>query len=96
MDIGDIYDADLNEERRRRVLVVSSARFNQLSGRAVVVPAEHGPPDDVLDPWRVPVESAVFAVDHVRSVPTARLLEQVDRAPIDAVNRIRRALRAIT
>ena len=36
MDVGDVYDADLNEDRRRRVLVISPARFNRLAGRAVV------------------------------------------------------------
>ena len=96
MDVGDVYHADLNEERRRRVVVISSARFNRLAGRALIVPAEHGPPDEVLDPWRVPIDGIVYAVDHVRSVPAARLLERVDRVPVGAVNGILRALRAIT
>lgn len=96
MDVGDVYHADLNEERRRRVVVVSSARFIRLSGRAVIVPEAHGPPDDVLDPWRISVDGTVYAVDHVRSVPASRLLERVDRVPVGAVSGIRRALRAIT
>lgn len=96
MDVGDVYDADLNEDRRRRVLVISPARFNRLAGRAVVVPEQHGSPDDVLDPWRVVVDDTVYAVDHVRSVPAERLLKLIDRAPAAAVNTIRRAMRAIT
>lgn len=96
MDVGDVYHADLNEERRRRVVVLSSAQFTRLSGRVIVVPEIRGPADDVLDPWRIPVDGTVYAVDHVRSVPATRLLERVDRMPIGAVDGFRRALRAIT
>ena len=96
MDVGDVYDADLNEERQRRVLVISPTRFNRLAGRAIVVPEQHGPPDDVRDPWRVVVDDTVYAIDHVRSLPAERLLKLVDRAPVTAVNSIRRAVRAIT
>ena len=95
LDVGDVDDADLNEEQRRRVLVIP-ARFNRLAGRAVVVPEQHGPVDDVLDPWRVVVDDTVHAVDHVRSFPAERLPNLVDRAPVAAVNGIRRAVRAIS
>ena len=44
---GDIYLADLNEEVRRRVLVVSNARFANASGRAVVIPEIVGPIEEV-------------------------------------------------
>ena len=52
IEAGDIHFADLNEEVRRRVLVVSNARFNSLAGRAMVAP-------EILDSagtGRVPVE----------------------------------------
>lgn len=96
MDLGDIYRADLNEERSRRVVVLSASRFASLSGRAIVVPELGGPPDEVSDPWRIMIDGHVFAVDHIRSIPAARLLDRVGRAPAGAVNEIRRALRALT
>lgn len=96
MDRGDIYLADLNEERRRRVLVVSGERFNRLSGRAIVAPAIDLPPDDVPDPWRLPVDEYVFAVDFLRALPRARLLEKVGSAPLEAVVAARRAIHMIT
>ena len=37
-EAGDIYLADLDEERRRRVLVVSNARFNRAAERVLVAP----------------------------------------------------------
>lgn len=92
---GDIYRADLNEERHRLVVVLSPNRFTALSGRAIVVPELGGPPDEVPDPWRVDIDGRVFAVDHLRSVPVARLVEQAGRAPTNAVNDLRRAVRAL-
>ena len=41
-DAGDIHLADLNEECRRHVLVVSNRRFNRLSGRVLVAPELRG------------------------------------------------------
>lgn len=96
MDVGDVYRADLNEELPRLVVVLSASRFSSLSGRAVVVPALGGPPDEVPDPWRIVIDGTVFAVDHTRSIPVARLVDRVGRAPTAAVNDLRRALRAIT
>lgn len=95
-DAGDIHLADLNEERRRRVLVLSSDRFNRIAGRAIVAPEISGGPDDVPYPWRVAEGDAVFAVDHVRSIPTARLLDRVGRASHPAMTAARRALLNIT
>ena len=96
IDAGDIYLADLNEERRRRVLVISNARFQRVSGRALVAPEIIGEPDEVPFPWRVQVDDAVYAVDLVRSLPVARLLERTDRAPAAAMAGVRRALFNIT
>jgi len=92
IDAGDIHLADLNEERRRRVLVVSSRRFHDLSGRVLVAPEVFGEPDEVPFPWRVPFEDAVYAVDLLRSVPVGRLLERTDRVPGDLTNAARRAV----
>jgi len=95
-DAGDIWLADLNDERRRRVLVLSSARFHRLAGRALVAPELPGPPDDRPFPWRIEVEGTVYAVDLLRSLPTERLLERVDRLPAPAVAAARRALHHVT
>jgi mRNA-degrading endonuclease toxin of MazEF toxin-antitoxin module len=96
IDAGDIHLADLNEEVRRRVLVLSNARFNSISGRALVAPEVFGEPDEVPFPWRLVVDSAVYAVDLARTMPVSRLLERVDRAPAAAVAHARRTLAHIT
>lgn len=95
-DAGDIYLADLNEERRRRVLVVSSRRFHQLSGRVLVAPQIDSDPDEVAFPWRIQVDGVVYAVDLLRSLAVERLLDRTDRAPAPAMDATRRALRTIT
>ena len=96
IDAGDIHLADLNEERRRRVLVISNSRFQRVSGRVLVAPEIIGEPDEVPFPWRVQVDDAVYAVDLVRSLPVARLLDRTDRAPSAAMAAVRRALLNIT
>ena len=96
IDAGDIYLADLHEERRRRVLVISNSRFNSISGRVLVAPEILGGPDDVPFPWRVPVADAVYGVDLVRSLPADRLLDRTDRASSESMVGVRRALRSIT
>lgn len=95
-DAGDVWLADLNDERRPRVLVLSTARFHRLAGRALVAPELAGPADDKPFPWRVEVDGTVYAVDLLRSLPTERLLERVDRAPAAAVAAARRALHHMT
>lgn len=96
IDAGDIHLADLNDERRRRVLVISNGRFHRTSGRAVIAPEVVGEPDDVPFPWRVQVADGVYGVDVVRSMPIDRLLERTDRAPAAAMVAVRRALLEIT
>jgi mRNA-degrading endonuclease toxin of MazEF toxin-antitoxin module len=96
IDAGDVHLADLNDERRRRVLVVSNARFGSASGRAIVIPEIVGPPDEVPDPWRIECEGMVFALDFVRSVPVGRLLERTGRIDSTSLAAMRRALRSIT
>ena len=96
IDAGDVHLADLNEERRRQVLVVSNRRFHQLSGRVLVAPETLGDPDVVPFPWRVEVDGAVFAVDLMRSMATERLLDRTGRAPAEAMRAVRRAIVNIT
>ncbi len=93
---GDIHLADLNDEVRRRVLIVSDDRFHAMSGRVLVAPEVTVEIDEVLFPWRVRIDDAVFAVDLVRSLPMPRLLERTDRAPVAAMASVRRALLHIT
>lgn len=96
IEAGDIYLADLNEDRRLRVLVVSNERFHRLAGRVLVAPELALLPGDVTFPWRVTVDDTTFAVDLLRSVPAGRLLERVDRAPAGVVKQVEQVLRHIT
>ncbi len=96
IEAGDIYLADLNEDRRLRVLVVSNERFHRLAGRVLVAPELALLPGDVTFPWRVTVDDTTFAVDLLRSVPAERLLERVDRAPAGVVKQVEQVLRHIT
>lgn len=91
-DAGDIHLADLNDERRRKVLVVSNRRFNRVAGRALVAPAISTGPDEVPFPWRIEVDGDVFAVDLLRSITLDRLLDRVGGAPHEAVLAARRAV----
>lgn len=96
IDAGDIALADLRDERRHRVLVVSTARFHRLAHRCVVVPSIPGDPDETPFPWRVDVDGTVFAVDLIRSLPIDRVLDVVGVAPPPAFDRVRRAVRHLT
>ena len=96
IEAGDIYLADLNEDRRLRVLVVSNERFHRLAGRVLVAPELALLPGDVTFPWRVTVDDPTCAVDLLRSVPAERLLERVDRAPAGVVKQVEQVLRHIT
>lgn len=96
IEAGDIHVADLNEVRRRRVVVISNGRFHRASARVLVAPEILGDADEVPLPWRVQIEDGVYAVDLVRSLPANRLLERLDRAPAAAMVAVRRALLNIT
>lgn len=96
IDSGDIHLADLNQERRIPVLVVSTGRFTRLSGRALVAPAIPGEPDDVPYPWRIEAEGHVFAVDALRSISTDRLVEFTGRVTPTVAASVQRVLRHIT
>ena len=92
----DIHLADLNQERRIPVLVVSTSRFTRLSGRALVAPAIPGEPDDVPFPWRVEAEGHVFAVDALRSIPAEHLIEFTGRVTPTVATSVQRVIRHIT
>lgn len=95
IDIGDIHLADLGQERRIPVLIVSSGRFTGLAGRAIVAPAIPGEPDEIPFPWRIEAEGHVFAVDLLRSIPTERLLERIGRVTPTVAASVQRVIRHI-
>ena len=94
--VGDIHVADLGDERRWPVLVMSNDRFHRTSQRRLVAPGLQVGDDEVLPPWHIRIGEYVYAVDLLRSVPASRLLDRVDRAPSVDIERARRALRQIT
>ena len=93
---GDIHLADLRDERRWVVLVLSNDRFHRMSERVLVAPAIDVDDDEVLPPWYIRMDGDVFALDLLRSIPVARLLERTGRAASVDLERARRALRLIT
>jgi len=93
---GDICLVDLGDEQRHPVMIASTSRFSQLSGRVLVVPEISSPPDEVPFPWRIETDQGVFAVDLMLTVASERLLEHAGRANAAATTRMRRALRQIS
>ncbi len=93
---GDIHLADLRDERRWVVLVLSNDRFHRMSERVLVAPGIDVDDDEVLPPWHIRVDGDVFALDLLRSIPAARLLQRTGRASSVDLERARRALRLIT
>jgi mRNA-degrading endonuclease toxin of MazEF toxin-antitoxin module len=93
---GDIHLADLRDERRWTVLVLSNDRFHRASERVLVAPSIEVADDEVLPPWNIQIGGDVFALDLLRSIPASRLLDRIDRAPSADLDRARRALRQIT
>lgn len=95
IEAGDIHLADVNQEQRLRVLVVSGGKFSRLSGRVIVAPAVPGEPDELSFPWRIDAEGHVFAIDLLRSIPTDRLLERVGRVSPSVAASVQRVTRHI-
>ena len=93
---GDIHLADLRDEGRWVVLVLSNDRFHRVADRVLVAPEIDVDDHEVLAPWNIRVEGDVFALDLLRSIPAARLLQRVSRASSVDVDRARRALRLMT
>lgn len=96
IDVGDIYLADVGQELRRPVLVLSNARFHDLSERALIAPAITDPVADTGSPWRLRVGRDLFLLDRLQSVPLTRLLDRVAAAPPTVIEAARQALAAIT
>ena len=78
------------------MLVLSNDRFHRMSERVLVAPAIEVDGDEVLAPWNIIVEGDVFALDLLRSIPAARLLQRTGRASSVDLERAQRALRLIT
>jgi mRNA-degrading endonuclease toxin of MazEF toxin-antitoxin module len=95
IESGDIHLADLHQQHRIPVLVMSAGKFTRLSGRAIVAPAVPGEPDNVPFPWRIEAEGHVFAIDLLRSIPTDRLLERVGRVTPAVAASVQRVSRHI-
>lgn len=95
IEAGDIHLADVNQEQRIAVLVVSNSRFARLSERVIVAPAVPGEPDEVPFPWRVGAEGHVFAIDLLRSIPADRLQERVGRITPAVAASVQRVVRHI-
>ena len=95
IEAGDIHLADVNQEQRLAVLVVSNSRFTRLSGRAIVAPAVPGEPDEVPFPWRIEAEGHVFAIDLLRSIPAERLRKRVGRVTPSVAAAVERVTRHI-
>lgn len=93
---GDIWLAELGDEIRRAVFIVSDARFHQGSARAFVAPLLEMREDAVLRPWRLRHGRQVIALDFLRSVELTRLLERIDAVPVATIRRAQRLVRAIT
>lgn len=93
---GDIHLADLRDERRWVVLVLSNDRFHGTAERVLVAPGIEFDDDEVLPPWNLRVDGDVFALDLLRSIPAARLLRRTSRASSLELDRARRTLRLIT
>lgn len=84
-DAGDVYLADLNDEVRRPVLVMSNSRFHALAGRAFVAPAA----SPRQFPWRIDHDGVTYAVDLLQTVSADRLLERTGRVPQVVLRRAR-------
>ena len=75
---------------------MSNDRFHRMSERVLVAPAIEVDGDEVLAPWNIIVEGDVFALDLLRSIPAARLLQRTGRASSVDLEGAQRALRLIT
>lgn len=93
---GDLWLAELRDEARRPVLVVSNQHLHRRSERVLVAPATPLTKDEQLDPWRLDFGGTVFAMDLIQTLPSARLLEAIGRVSAREVTSFRRAIRAIT
>ena len=92
---GEIWLADRGDERRHLLFVISDSRFHRLAERAVVAPVLDTMPP-VPRPWHIPIDSRAIAVNQLGTTAIDRLLERVDRGDLETLQRVRRAVQAIT
>ncbi len=92
---GEIWLADRGDETRRRVFIISDARFHRLAERAVIAPVLDEVPASPR-PWHVLIGNRAVAVNQLSTTPIERLLERVDLAGFETLRQVRRAVREIT
>lgn len=92
---GEIWLADRGDERRHLLYVISDARFHRLAERAVVAPVLDSIPA-APRPWHIPFDGRAIAVNQLGTTAIDRLLERVDRGDLETLQRVRRAVQAIT
>ena len=91
IDQGDIATADLNLERRLRVVVLSTRQFHRLTERALAAPRELPEPF----PWRIVHGEDTFAIDLMRTVAVDRLGQPEGRLSLVALRHATQAVRLI-
>jgi mRNA-degrading endonuclease toxin of MazEF toxin-antitoxin module len=92
---GEVWLADRGDERRHLVFVISDARFHRLAERVVVAPVLESMPA-APRPWHIPFDERAIAVNQLGTTAVDRLLERVDRGDLETLQRVRRAVQAIT
>ena len=92
---GEIWLADVGDEQRRLVYVISDDRFQVLADRALVAPVLDEMPS-ASRPWHVAVlGQRAIAVNLLATTPVERLLERIDTAGHETLRRVRHAVHAI-
>lgn len=91
IEAGDVHLADVGTDTRRHVVVLTSAKFHRLTGRAIVAPLAPTVALDADDPFVVDAESETVHVAFLRSTPLERLLDRTDRLSNAALRNVHRA-----
>jgi len=90
---GSVWVADLGDEARTSVMVLSQSRFNGVGISVVVAPAVIGELGRTPPTWIDDGEGTLYAVEHLVTTPAERLLELLDGS--GDRRRIRTAIHAI-
>lgn len=90
---GSVWVADLGDETRTSVMVLSQSRFNRIGTTVVVAPAVVGELARTPPTWIDGGSGTLYAVEHMVATPAERLLESLDGS--GDRRRIRTAIRAI-
>ena len=96
---GQVWRADLPDDKQRPVLIVSSDAMNRAQDRTIIVPITttiRGHEVEVrLDPDRAPVTSvSVVKCDAILTLPKAYLIEYLGPLLNDELNAVDEALRS--